>query len=159
VPVAQLFSWLRREHRVETNPAADLLLPRPDRRLPEATLSAQEMAMLLRTPDVSKPLGLRDRAVLEVFYSCGLRRAELVSLRLRDSDSRWPLIGSHCPGPVRAPATGDRRKGERRPRCSCWKGDITIERPPQSPEGRPRLTPTVFVACQIRVTPLGQTVS
>jgi len=47
VPVAQFFSWLRREHRITTNPAADLLMPRPDRRLPEATLSASEMATLL----------------------------------------------------------------------------------------------------------------
>ena len=86
VPVAQFFSWCRREHRIEANPAADLLLPRPDRRLPEATLSAPEMAALLAAPDVSKPLGLRDRAVLEVFYSCGLRRGELISLWLRDVD-------------------------------------------------------------------------
>ena len=86
VPVAQLFSWLRRQHAISDNPAADLLMPRPDRRLPEATLSADEMATLLARPDVSKPLGLRDRAVLEVFYSCGLRRAELISLWLRDID-------------------------------------------------------------------------
>lgn len=85
VPVAQFFSWCRREHRIEANPAADLL-PRPDRRLPEATLSASEMAALLAAPDVSKPLGLRDRAVLEVFYSCGLRRGELISVWLRDVD-------------------------------------------------------------------------
>lgn len=86
IPVAQFFSWLRREHRIVTNPAADLLMPRPDRRLPEATLSATEMAGLLSAPDVSLPLGLRDRAVLEVFYSCGLRRGELISLWLRDVD-------------------------------------------------------------------------
>jgi len=86
IPVAQFFSWLRREHRIEANPAADLLMPRPDRRLPEATLSATEMAELLSAPDVSVPLGLRDRAVLEVFYSCGLRRGELISLWLRDID-------------------------------------------------------------------------
>ena len=36
VPVTQFFSWLRREHRIDANPAADLLMPRPDRRLPEA---------------------------------------------------------------------------------------------------------------------------
>jgi integrase/recombinase XerD len=86
VPVVQFFSWLRREHRIAANPAADLLLPRPDRRLPEATLSATEMAALLGAPDVSKALGLRDRAVLEIFYSCGLRRGELISLLLRDVD-------------------------------------------------------------------------
>lgn len=38
VPVAQLFSWLRRSGRIPANPAADLVMPRPDRRLPEATL-------------------------------------------------------------------------------------------------------------------------
>jgi site-specific recombinase XerC len=76
VPVAQFFSWLRRTGRLDVNPAADMTMPRPDRRLPEATLSAIEMAAVLSAPLVSKPLGLRDRAVLEVFYSCGLRRNE-----------------------------------------------------------------------------------
>ncbi len=86
VPVSQFFAWLRREHRISVNPAADLLMPRPDRRLPEATLTAAEMASLLSAPNVSKPLGLRDRAVLEVFFSCALRRSELISLWLRDVD-------------------------------------------------------------------------
>jgi integrase/recombinase XerD len=52
VPVAQFFSWLRRSGRIKANPAADLTMPRPDRRLPEATLSASETAALVRTPDV-----------------------------------------------------------------------------------------------------------
>jgi integrase/recombinase XerD len=86
VPVTQLFSWLRREHRIEANPAADLLMPRPDRKLPEATLSADEMSKLLGAPVVATPLGLRDRAVLEVFYSCALRRSELVALQVKDVD-------------------------------------------------------------------------
>ncbi len=86
VPVAQFFSWLRRGGRIASNPAADLTMPRPDRRLPEATLSATEMSAVLSTPDVSRPLGLRDRAVLEVFYSCGLRRGELIELSTRDVD-------------------------------------------------------------------------
>jgi integrase/recombinase XerD len=71
VPVTQFFSWLRRSGRARVNPAADLTMPRPDRRLPEATLSAAEMASLLRTPDVSRPLGLGDSAVLEVFTPAG----------------------------------------------------------------------------------------
>jgi integrase/recombinase XerD len=86
VPVRQFFSWLRREHRIAHNPAADLLMPRPDRALPEATLSAAEMAALVSAPDVATPLGLRDRAVLEVFYSCGLRRGELIALFVSDID-------------------------------------------------------------------------
>ena len=86
VPISQFMAWLHREHRIVVNPALELLMPRPDRRLPEATLSAEEMAILMATPDVSRPLGLRDRAVLEVFYSCGMRRGELISLQLRDVD-------------------------------------------------------------------------
>ena len=86
LPLAQFCSWLRREGRLAQNPAADLLMPRPDRRLPEATLSAEEMVAVLAAPDVTRPLGLRDRAVLEVFYSCGLRRAELIGLLVRDID-------------------------------------------------------------------------
>lgn len=41
IPVTQFFSWLRRERRIVTNPTSDLLMPRPDRRLPEATLRAR----------------------------------------------------------------------------------------------------------------------
>lgn len=86
IPVQQFFSWLRRSGRISSNPASDLSMPRPDRRLPEATLSATEMATFLSCPDVKRPLGLRDRSVLEVFYSCGLRRSELIDLRMRDID-------------------------------------------------------------------------
>jgi integrase/recombinase XerD len=86
VPVQQFFSWLRKSGRLESNPAIDLTLPRPDRQLPEATLSAGEMARVLSCPVVAKPLGLRDRAMLEVFYSCAIRRAELIALTLRDVD-------------------------------------------------------------------------
>ena len=86
VPVCHFFSWLRRSGHLRTNPASDLLMPRPDRRLPEATLSTTEMTALLAQPDVSRPLGLRDRAILEVFYSCALRRQELIDLTVRDVD-------------------------------------------------------------------------
>ena len=121
VPVTHMFSWLRRQHRIEMNPAADMLMPRPDRRLPEATLSAQEMAILLRAPDVSKPLGLRDRAVLEVFYSCGLRRAELISLWLRDVDFERGTVfvrrGKRSQGPLCADRGDGRSSG-----CACtWR--------------------------------------
>jgi integrase/recombinase XerD len=86
VPVTQFFTWLRREHRIGQNPTADLLMPRPDRQLPEATLSGPEMARLMAVPDVTRPLGLRDRAILEVFFSSALRRSELIGLRAGDLD-------------------------------------------------------------------------
>lgn len=96
VPVAQFFSWLRRTGRLGANPAADMTMPRPDRRLPEATLSAVEMAAVLSAPLVSKPLGLRDRAVLEVFYSCGIRRNELIQLACRDVDYARGTVFVRC---------------------------------------------------------------
>ena len=86
VPVTQLFSWLRRSGRIAANPAVDLLMPKAERRLPEATLSAEEMGRLLAAPRISRPLGLRDRAILEVFYSSALRRAELIELLVTDID-------------------------------------------------------------------------
>jgi integrase/recombinase XerD len=86
IPIQQLFAWLTRTGAIDRDPAVDLTTPRPDRRLPEATLSAPEMSALLACPRVTRPLGLRDRSVLEVFYSCGLRRGELISLRIRDVD-------------------------------------------------------------------------
>jgi integrase/recombinase XerD len=96
VAVAQFFSWLRRIGDIEVNPAAEVILPRPDRRLPEATLSAAEMAAMLSTPNVSTPLGLRDRAILEVFYSCGLRRNELIQLACRDIDFARGTVFVRC---------------------------------------------------------------
>jgi integrase/recombinase XerD len=96
VPVCHFFSWLRRNGRLTINPAGDLLMPKPDRRLPEATLSAMEMALLLGQPDVSRPLGLRDRAILEIFYSCALRRQELIELTVRDVDFERGTVFVRC---------------------------------------------------------------
>lgn len=96
VPVSHFFSWLRRSGQLEANPASDLLMPRPDRRLPEATLTTQEMSLLLAQPNVARPLGLRDRAILEVFYSCALRRQELIELTLRDVDFERGTVFVRC---------------------------------------------------------------
>jgi integrase/recombinase XerD len=86
IPVTHFFSWLRRSGRLDLNPAADLLMPKTERRLPEATLSVAEMARLLSTPNLSRPLGLRDRAILETFYSSALRRGELIALTPSEID-------------------------------------------------------------------------
>jgi integrase/recombinase XerD len=96
IPVQQFFSWLRRNGKIDLSPASDLSMPRPDRRLPEATLSVSEMAAVLSCPDVKRPLGLRDRAVLEVFYSCGLRRSELIDLQMRDVDFDRGTVFVRC---------------------------------------------------------------
>lgn len=95
VPLTQFFRWLRREGRIPANPVADLLMPRPNRTLPESTLSAEEFARLMTVPNVATPLGLRDRAILEVFYSSALRRNELISLRLHDVDFERGTVFVH----------------------------------------------------------------
>ena len=66
------------------NPASEVELPRMEKRLPQAVLTLSEMEKLLAVPDVADPLGIRDRAMLEVFYSCGLRRTELCRIDLPD---------------------------------------------------------------------------
>src|ERR1017187_10851834 len=68
------------------NPAAELEMPRTEHRLPKAVLSPAEIERVMLVPEVKKPLGLRDRAILEVFYSTGVRRMELCHLDLTDLD-------------------------------------------------------------------------
>lgn len=70
------FRWLTLTHRVPSNPAADVELPRRQHRLPREILTAEEVEVVLRQPDVETAIGLRDRAVLELLYSTGIRRAE-----------------------------------------------------------------------------------
>lgn len=65
------------------NPAADLRAPRAFKTLPKF-LSIEEVDRLLASPDTSDPRGLRDRALIELFYATGLRVSEMVSLRQQD---------------------------------------------------------------------------
>ena len=81
------FSWLVRQNVLLSNPASELELPRMEKRLPAESLSLREVETILALPDVSEALGLRDRAILEVFYSCGLRRTELANLQIHDLNS------------------------------------------------------------------------
>lgn len=79
------YRWYARTGAVEANPARELKSPKLSRELPEV-LSIPEVSTLLEAPDRSDPVGLRDRAILEVLYSTGVRAAELGGLRLRDID-------------------------------------------------------------------------
>jgi integrase/recombinase XerC len=74
---------LRREGEIDGDPAGLVGTPRQDQHLP-AHLGEQEMSRLLEMPDVTRPLGRRDRAILELFYASGLRLSELVGLDLGD---------------------------------------------------------------------------
>jgi integrase/recombinase XerD len=84
--------WLARQHVLLSNPAAELQLPRMGRPLPKAILSETDVELILSRCDVTTPLGLRDRAILETFYSTGIRRTELLGLSLTDVDRERGLL-------------------------------------------------------------------
>ncbi len=93
------FRWLVRENYILHNPASELVMPKLPQRLPKQVLSVAEAEQVLRQPDISEPLGLRDRALLEVLYSSGIRRMELVGLEIYDIDaSRGWLAIRHAKG-------------------------------------------------------------
>ena len=75
--------FLRRDGLLDRDPAALILAPRREQKVP-AHLSIEEMTRLLEAPDASRPLGRRDRAILELFYASGLRLSELVGLDVDD---------------------------------------------------------------------------
>jgi integrase/recombinase XerD len=79
------YRHLRREGIIEHDPTAELRGPRKTQRLPRV-LAREEVARLLREPKGSEPLALRDRALLEVMYACGLRVSEAIGLELTDID-------------------------------------------------------------------------
>ena len=76
----RFFRWALREHLAVADPTLRLLAARQPMRVPK-TLSEAQVEALLASPDVDTPLGLRDRAMLELMYASGLRVSELVSLK------------------------------------------------------------------------------
>lgn len=87
VPVQALFKWLARQNLILSNPASDLTLPRVPKRIPTQVMTVEEVERVLNQPDVATTLGLRDRAILEVLYSTGIRRVEIARLKLFDLDA------------------------------------------------------------------------
>jgi integrase/recombinase XerD len=81
------FKWLARNNHILYNPASDIELPKLEARLPKFVLTAREVERVLAQPDVKTPPGLRDRAILETFYSTGMRRKELMRLCVYDIDT------------------------------------------------------------------------
>jgi integrase/recombinase XerD len=76
------FRFLQKAGVVEGNPSSMVHFPKLSPQLPKA-ISCAQVESLLAQPDVSKPLGQRDKAMLELFYACGLRVSEVAELQLR----------------------------------------------------------------------------
>jgi integrase/recombinase XerD len=87
------FKWLAQNNHILYNPASELVMPKVPKQLPKDILTPDEVETILSQPDLSSPFGLRDRAMLEVLYSTGIRRAELVNLTIYNvSEARGTLF-------------------------------------------------------------------
>ena len=81
--VKQFFKYLTQQNYLLYNPASELVIIKQATSLP-VVLSEDEVDRLIHQPDTTKPNGVRDRAILELFYSTGLRRSELCNLTIHD---------------------------------------------------------------------------
>jgi integrase/recombinase XerD len=90
-PLKVWFKWLNHRKYISTDPAAELELPRVGYKLPNV-MNRDEAERVLSQPNVGEPLGMRDRAMLEMLYSSGLRRMELLHLKLYDLDQKHGLV-------------------------------------------------------------------
>src|SRR5580658_6263815 len=86
LPLRVFFKYLARENYILSNPASELELPRVHRKLPTHILSAEDIEAVMAQTQVHGDFGLRDRAILETLYSTGIRRSELINLKLYDID-------------------------------------------------------------------------
>ena len=135
VPLRMWFRWMTRQNHILHNPASELELPRLGRSLPKHLLSAAEVEHVMMLCDITDPIGLRDRAVLEVIYSTGMRRLEIVRLKLYDlSLDRGLLLVNQGKGskdryvPIGARAVAWLRKyiEEARPQFAIEPDDMTV---------------------------------
>lgn len=95
VPLRSWFRWLAKHNHILFNPASELELPKQTQALPKGILTVAEADMVMSQPDVADSLGLRDRAILETFYSTGMRRLELAGLGVYDIDRERGTIHIH----------------------------------------------------------------
>jgi len=93
--VTRWFRWLNDEKFVPTNPAINMELPKEERRLPTGSLSVAEVETVMNSVDVSTALGIRNRAILETFYSTGIRCGELTELNVYDLEADRQLLTIH----------------------------------------------------------------
>jgi integrase/recombinase XerC len=89
--IRSFFRFCLKNKRIVENPAASVATPKQERRVP-AFLSEDEMAGFLEIPSSTKPLDLRDKAILELFYATGIRVSELVGIDIGEVSLRERLV-------------------------------------------------------------------
>ena len=115
--IKSCYNYLLLEGKLEASPAELIEAPKASRPLPD-TLSTEEIDLIINSIDDSTVKGLRDRAIMEVLYSCGLRVSELCDLRMSDL-----FFGE---GYIRVTGKGDKQRlipisGVARERISLYK--------------------------------------
>ena len=85
-------AWLVKHELLSMNPAAEIELPKVPRRSPVSILNQSEVGDVLNRIDTDRPMGIRNRAILETFYSTGMRASELSAVSIDDVDPQRQLI-------------------------------------------------------------------
>jgi integrase/recombinase XerD len=122
------FRHLRREGVRDSDPAASLTPPRRGRKLPQV-LTRGEVELLLAQPKGTEPPALRDRALLELMYACGLRASEAITLEVGDADLEDKVLRARGKGskerivPIGGTAVGAVRIYLERGRPNLLKGE------------------------------------
>lgn len=93
--VRRFYEYLDRTGKILINPALGFPLPKLENRLPRTVLTLGEMRRLLNAPDTSTLSGIRDKAMLEVFYSTAIRLSELCALTVYDADLNGGFLRVH----------------------------------------------------------------
>lgn len=88
----RFFEFLETGNYIFINPMATIREPKKEKTLPRTVLPVQEVQKILDQPNLGTPTGIRDRTVLELFYSTGIRLNELVSLTIYDADLQGGML-------------------------------------------------------------------
>ena len=132
VSVRSFFQWLTKRGHLLADPSKAVALPKQKDPLPRGVMTQREVEKILSLPDVDRPLGLRDRAMLELLYSSGVRSSELRGLKVLDVNTadREVRIRSGKGGRDRVVPLGevagkyiDLYLQESRPKILRWKED------------------------------------
>lgn len=83
--IRSFMKYLIKHNKISSNPCANIITPKLSKKLP-LFLEEQAITRMMELPDISTNVGLRDRAILELFYSTGMRFGELISLKASDLD-------------------------------------------------------------------------
>ena len=92
IALRSFFSFLSAEDYIVANPAKAIVLPKAEQRLPKTILTEKEVQQILESCDAGRPIDIRNRAILEVLYACGIRTTELCMLKVSDVDMKYQTL-------------------------------------------------------------------